>query len=52
MFQYWMMECHSAVVGVVYDNNTKLCTDITVLLNVVLTVKKIFYKMTLLCLFL
>lgn len=44
-----MVEGRSTVVAVIYSDNTKLCTDVTVLLNVVLTVKKIFYKMTLLC---
>lgn len=43
MFQYWVVECRSTVVAVIY-NNTKLCTDITVLLNMVITVKKNFTR--------
>jgi hypothetical protein len=52
MFQYWMVQCHSTGVAMIDNDNTMLCTDITVLQNVVLTVKKIYYKITLLCLFL
>ena len=45
-----MVEFRSTVVAVVYIDNTKLYTDVRVLLIVVLTVKKIFYEMTLLSL--
>jgi len=30
VFQYWMVECRSTVVAVFYNDNTKLCTDVTV----------------------
>jgi len=40
MFQYLLVECRSTVLAVIYNDDTKLCTDVTVLQNMVLTVKK------------
>jgi len=47
-----MAECRSTVVAVIYNDNTKLCIDVTVYRMWCSLLKKIFYKMTLVCVFL